>query len=144
MYFIIFLNCLSRLRCLCRDSLLGLFAKIEVFGVLLAHWSIITLRVAKIDLVTIFHCDNRWYYIIGFEVTNSTGIHHFFLHIQCFLKHINEELTFRCSLLSVFCSRSLLNLGKTTLIRIESYTVAREVFRHTEFKSVYFSPISVP
>ena len=49
----------------------------------------ITLSVAKIDYVTIFHCDDRWYYIIELEVTNSTGIQHFFLHIQCFLKRVS-------------------------------------------------------
>ena len=39
-------------------------------------------RLAKIDLVTIFDCDYRWYCTIDYVIVNYIGIHHLFYHIQ--------------------------------------------------------------
>ena len=39
-------------------------------------------RLAKIDLVTIFDCDYRWYCTIDYVIVNYIWIHHLFYHIQ--------------------------------------------------------------
>ena len=39
-------------------------------------------RVAKIDLVTIFDCDFRWYWTIDYVINNQLGIHHLLHLIQ--------------------------------------------------------------
>ena len=44
-------------------------------------------RLAKIDLVTIFDCDYRWYCTIDYVIVNYIGIHHLFYHIQWFFSH---------------------------------------------------------
>ena len=46
-------------------------------------------RLAKIDLVTIFDCDYRWYCTIDYviPVVNYIGIHHLFYYIQWLFSH---------------------------------------------------------
>ena len=44
-------------------------------------------RLAKIDLVTIFDCDYRWYCTIDYSIVNYIEIHHLFYHIQWFFSH---------------------------------------------------------
>ena len=40
------------------------------------------IRLTKIDLVTIFDCDYRWYCTIDYVIVNYIGIPHLFHHIQ--------------------------------------------------------------
>ena len=47
----------------------------------------VTCRLAKIDLVTFFNCDYRWYCTIDYVIVNYIGIHHLFYHIQWFFSH---------------------------------------------------------
>lgn len=47
----------------------------------------VLIRLAKIDLVTIFDCDYRWYCTIDYVIVNYIGIHHLFHHIQWFFSH---------------------------------------------------------
>ena len=39
-------------------------------------------RLAKIDLVTIFDFDYGWYCTVDYLIANYIGIHHLFYHIQ--------------------------------------------------------------
>ena len=42
-------------------------------------------RLAKIDLVTIFDCDYRWYCTIDYVIVNYIGIHHLSIIFNDFL-----------------------------------------------------------
>ena len=47
--------------------------------------NVIISRLAKIDLVTIFDCDYRWYCTIDYVIVNYIGIHHLFIIFNDFL-----------------------------------------------------------
>ena len=60
---------------------------IYIYMYITLYYTYIIVRLAKIDLVTIFDCDYRWYCTIDYVIVNYIGIHHLFYHIQWFFSH---------------------------------------------------------